>query len=576
MSEAGQNRWFVNEDNCAVILHRIYHWRQSVMVHVTNHGRVNLIPVIGLSDDGATIIDNIVGEEIVPEASTIMTIPAIDANSVLFDELFVFLYYTSSEDVYGSGVQVGLEYQLLQEESFCVLDFHDEGCALLKGQPPMGSEGDPNEGDLDYPPDNSPYDDGIPDGGDDGDDGDGDDGDEGDCDTVVDSYDDISDEGPLHMDLACNYSDDGCDARSYCAVGQTFFTPDGQRYALCKSKFYIKKYGNPDGQLKVRLYEVTECEYGEPVGNEIPDIETGMLAESNAVNANELSESFEWTTFNFPEPWYCMEDGHEYALVLIMEGCSNCGWKTNGVSVAYETDPDAHPGNKFDKYDEWWYCWNYDVFFYAYGADCTGNGDNGDHHEGECDTIIDSVYSSQFSRDVLNCLFNPISQECDDRCYCMLGNVFEAPRAIRYGVCKVDFDLQAHGQPSGYLNAYIYPAVECDGGGYKPDFTEGWFARSDSVDISMISTVSSEWISFVFPEDQWRCLDAAGKYVIVIRADYETSYLSDNDYISCGWTMTGGDLTDNMYYLYDTVSYCLELHYYRYVLYGILCSEFEG
>lgn len=115
--------------------------------------------------------------------------------------------------------------------------------------------------------------------------------------TIIDSYD----ESNYSIYLACYYGDT-------IYVGQSFQNIYASILDSCK--FYLKKVGNPTGNVYAKLYAHTG-EYGvngKPTGS--------ALAVSDALDVSTLADSFQLTTFNFSganrinlsaDTYYCIE-----------------------------------------------------------------------------------------------------------------------------------------------------------------------------------------------------------------------------------------------------------------------------
>jgi len=117
-----RNRWFVNEDNRTLVLKREYGYRQAIMIRVTNHMAVPVTPIIAIGNVWTTATDTLSVGELQPECHQVITVPAKDANDVLFKELFVFVDYDEGDENV-SEEPIGIEVSLSQNEVYSLLDF---------------------------------------------------------------------------------------------------------------------------------------------------------------------------------------------------------------------------------------------------------------------------------------------------------------------------------------------------------------------------------------------------------------------------------------------------------------------
>jgi len=354
-----RNRWFVNQSQCAVQLRRMETNRSTVAVRVTNHSDVPLTPIIGLSNNGTTIVGTIQGTEIVPKANTMMLIPAKDSNDVLFKELYVFLYYSYSGDESLVEIGNGLEYDLMQYEAFSLLFLYGNQCDILDNNTipsigwvpvdsPEGVPSDPvNPDSPDQPgddPDPRPV-----------------------CDTLIEqcttpmaSYDIIT----------CSYVDDAaiCDAFCGCGIGHTFTVPRGDYVALCQAQFDLGKSGSPTGFVYARLYESIACNFDPKVERLMPDTDTGYLAQSDPVNINSLSGiTSEWISFDFSEPNYCMKPGVTY-FITVMALDSVFAEQDDFLLIGKPLE--SCGGNMAWAYFDYWACNAEGIRYKIYGKPC--------------------------------------------------------------------------------------------------------------------------------------------------------------------------------------------------------------
>jgi len=118
------HKYFVNNDNRSLVLGRVHTYREGIMFRVHNHTDYDMTPIIGLSSDFVTVETHLTGVTIVPSAFCDVSLPAIDANDNMFNELYIFLDY---QDVEEEVLGLGLEFDIMQDTEFSILYFVDEG-----------------------------------------------------------------------------------------------------------------------------------------------------------------------------------------------------------------------------------------------------------------------------------------------------------------------------------------------------------------------------------------------------------------------------------------------------------------
>ena len=356
MTEA-RNKHFVNKSQCAVQLRRMRGHRQTVSVRVTNHSPVSLTPIIGLSSDGTTITDTIVGTTIVPEANCLMEIPAEDTNSVLFTEQYVFLYYSYAGDEDLVEIGQGLEYDLMQYEAFSLLFLYGNSCSVLEDHPippsnwvpvasPAGTPGGTEEGEEDE--DIPEEEDARP------------------CTNLLDSN---TETAFAALPIACQYDEDTdtCDERNYAVLGNILQAPRDDDQAICRVDFDIEKLGTVTGTLNAYLYDATDCIVEE--NQYIPDVSENWLVKSSNVDISSLGARA-WITFNFNEPYYCLTRAQRYAIVI---WSSDVVVSEQAALYAYYSktlDPGPLTVNKTYMYDSSWYCADEFMRYKVYSTPC--------------------------------------------------------------------------------------------------------------------------------------------------------------------------------------------------------------
>jgi len=118
------HKFFVNADNRSLVLGREYKYKQGITFRIINHTDLTMTPIIGLGDTFTEVDSTLTGTAIVPKGSCTIQLPAIDSNDDLFDEQYIFLDY---QDVVGDVLGLGLEFDIMQDTSFEILHFVDEG-----------------------------------------------------------------------------------------------------------------------------------------------------------------------------------------------------------------------------------------------------------------------------------------------------------------------------------------------------------------------------------------------------------------------------------------------------------------
>lgn len=123
-------------------------------------------------------------------------------------------------------------------------------------------------------------------------------------------------------------------------IAQSFATPaatanTNARGCFARAKFYLKKVGNPTGNIVAKLY----AHSGTMGATSVP---TGSaLATSNSVSASSLTGTLTLTDFVFPAAWYQFAANTNY--VIAMEYSS--GDASNYVQVGVDNSTPGHAGN---------------------------------------------------------------------------------------------------------------------------------------------------------------------------------------------------------------------------------------
>ena len=118
------HKFYVNDANRSLVLGRVKGYRQGITFRVRNHSEYDMTPLIGLGNTPTDVDTYLTGNTVVPHAYCNIQLPAIDDSDNLFDELYLFLDY---QDVSGDVLGTGLEFDIMQDTSFSILYFVDEG-----------------------------------------------------------------------------------------------------------------------------------------------------------------------------------------------------------------------------------------------------------------------------------------------------------------------------------------------------------------------------------------------------------------------------------------------------------------
>jgi hypothetical protein len=145
------------------------------------------------------------------------------------------------------------------------------------------------------------------------------------------------------------------------AVGQAITMSVSKK--LSSMKFWLKKYGNPDCQLVVRVYAAT----GTVGVNAKPTGEA--LAESDLVNASGLSSAGGLVEFTFSGAnKISLVSGQSYCFLVLCKSATLIDG-SNYFDVWVDSSSPAHAGNNCVYYDGAWAgSAYYDSCFYLYGV----------------------------------------------------------------------------------------------------------------------------------------------------------------------------------------------------------------
>jgi len=134
------------------------------------------------------------------------------------------------------------------------------------------------------------------------------------------------------------------------AIGQCF--KPSLTYRITSVQFELRKFGNPSGDLKARLYLMNANTYGnggKPSTDAYPVITT-PLGVSDAVEASSLDTSFSWITFTFTgSQKYLMTAETAYCICFMSELGANVD-SSNYIQIAGSL-VGTHLGNCFIYYD---------------------------------------------------------------------------------------------------------------------------------------------------------------------------------------------------------------------------------
>ena len=151
----------------------------------------------------------------------------------------------------------------------------------------------------------------------------------------------------------------------FSAVGQSFKTPSAPRYRITSTKFYMRKWGSPVGNLVAQLYAHigTFGDGGKPTGS--------PLAESNEVAMEDLVAfpSAGLVEFTFPEgQQYEMNVNTPYFIECVVKSATVLDMD-NKIHVADDFDEPTHGGNTAFFYNSYWKDDVPDTIFYVYGEE---------------------------------------------------------------------------------------------------------------------------------------------------------------------------------------------------------------
>lgn len=167
---------------------------------------------------------------------------------------------------------------------------------------------------------------------------------------LIDSYSENNRSGKFHW------------PKDNCGTAQSFIGKSG---ILINSKWCLRKYGNPTGNMIAKLYAHSGV-YG------ISSIPSGEpLATSNFIDISTLTTFYQLITFNF-EDEYELEEGVKYCIAIepiVGANLDSSNWVRIGIDVTYPThsgnasDINSVEGPPYIPYSD------YDCIFYVYGEE---------------------------------------------------------------------------------------------------------------------------------------------------------------------------------------------------------------
>lgn len=161
--------------------------------------------------------------------------------------------------------------------------------------------------------------------------------------TIVDSYSEINQDSGLNLFSG-----------SIIRCGQSF-TPSFSG-TMDSTKFYLKKTGNPVGDVVSRIYVMPTALGGD---NDVPMLTP--LVSSGKVNASTLSTSYQLITFNYINGEIPLVKGLNYVVsVEVTDGDAS-----NFITVGYDASTPTHVGNQVT-YTSSWSAVAVDTCFYVY------------------------------------------------------------------------------------------------------------------------------------------------------------------------------------------------------------------
>jgi len=138
-------------------------------------------------------------------------------------------------------------------------------------------------------------------------------------------------------------------------AAQSFIGKSGK---LLVCKWYVKKYGNPAGNIVAKLYTHSGV-YGV---NSIPD---SLLATSNPITIEALPTSLELIIFSFDSAeQYELEEGIYYCISIEYSG----GDVENNLYIGNDVTSPTHSGNRAFYDDSWYFVSTRDFIFYVYAV----------------------------------------------------------------------------------------------------------------------------------------------------------------------------------------------------------------
>jgi hypothetical protein len=173
--------------------------------------------------------------------------------------------------------------------------------------------------------------------------------------TIVDSYSETNQDSGLDLFSG-----------SIVRCGQSF-TPSFSG-TIDSTKFYLKKTGNPSGDVVSRLYVMSSALGG---NDDIPSYTTPVVS-SAKINANTLTTSYQLISFPYINGEIPLVKGFNYVVSVEFGN----GDASNLVTVGYDASSPSHAGNQV-RYTASWSANAGDTCFYVYAEQLSNYSMNG-------------------------------------------------------------------------------------------------------------------------------------------------------------------------------------------------------
>ena len=314
--------------------------------------------------------------------------------------------------------------------------------------------------------------------------------------SVMDSYSESNQDTDQDLGVGTTYQ----------KVGQSF-TGNGE--ILTKATFYLKKQGNPTGNIVARLYAHT----GTFGTNSLPT--SPIILTSRAIDITTLTTSYALIDFVF-DNWYPTTNNTKYFISVEYSG----GNGSELLRAGYDSTSSSHGGNRA-RSDGTWSTNTADLCFYVYGipsteldkfsvaanSKFTNTTDALDIHpfdEGDkvsftvTDELLNQYHTSNYNR---NQLLSSVHEQ----------GVSQSFSGIVTDLASVTFYLSKFGSPTGNAVAKLYAHTGTFGTSSIP--TGSALATSDTLDVSSLDTTIKQ-VDFVFPTPY--TISSSTKYVVTI------------------------------------------------------------